>query len=500
MRLLNLKTNARAEALASLTRITDAAADANDGAGRDLTDAEDTNCRELRESIDRLDKQIEVLQADAKRAEGAPKVNARTEDTPTPRPADAPDKAEVKGDNPWTNIREASPYGDGHNGTAQFLADLLATTPGLQHHSSVPTNLRETEERMNKWKKAISEAESGDINSRAVAISDLGGIVIPQFDPSMISRGIYDDGVTTMLLNRFAMFSSGDSITIPRVTTQAAAAIHAENAAAHDTKVVTTGVKADLFTVAAKIPVSVQAIERGTMPVELLQDELRSAWMEKLNELVLWGDGSTGDEPSGLLNQVAGRAGQFINKADASPTSAKQLAYLTEAKTAIWKADRRRVDAYVVGPDVVGRWEVARTSNGDLLIPPYPGWVQNQGGAGTLPEAEGPMSEMTWGKIPIFVDPAIDQTIKADGSAVTGGTETRFIAMCRRKMPIWFDGPMSYAFEQTLAENLQVLLVVRGYCFFNPVWRPEAWRVVRGTGTALPAVASDQVDVDEDED
>jgi len=59
--------------------------------------------------------------------------------------------------------------------------------------------------------------------------------------------------------------------------------------------------------------------------------------------------------------------------------------------------------------------------------------------------------------------------------------------VCGPEVPVFYDGPMTFTFESTLAASGQVLLVTRGYAAFNPLWRPEAWAVVAGTGLKLGA-------------
>ena len=480
MRLLKLKIEARQAAIDSMTAITDAAADEE---GRDLTAAEDATLTELRETVTGLDGQIEVLQRQQDMVAAQPEAPAETR---TVKATAAPEQTTTtRTTSQYMEIRESGPY-PGPNGMQTALLDLATTTLPNYTPATPGYQRLEARDRLDKWQSAILEADNANgMLMRDVKMADLGGIVNPMFDPSMISRGVYDVGVTTRLLNRYGLFATGNSISIPRVTTKAAAAIQAEGGAANDTNIVTAAVQANIFTVAAKVPITLQALERGEMPMELIRDEVMRAWMEELNELVLYGNNnsSSSTQPNGLLNQAAGNASQFINKADASPTATKKLNYLTDAKTAVWSANRRRVNAHIVNENVVGAFEQAQTTGGEFLIPPYGAWVQNMGGAGTLPAVEGPRSEMEWRRVPVFVDPAITSTFKADGSQDSKSTETRYISAVTSDIPIWYDGPMSFAYEQTLAANLQVLLVVRGYAFFNPHWRPEAWRVVRGTGT-----------------
>jgi len=469
VRLLNLKIQSRNEAQEEIKEILDRAAD-NDG---EFQEGDEDTLTQKRSFVESLDEQIAVLQKDAERAENAPKA-----------------RQTVKTENQNTDSQARTKprtYGASGSGFRQMLLDMaivqLGYSTGMRGHTRA-----EAQERVDQYRAECEHSDNDYV--RAIATSDLGGLVNPQFDPRMISRGIYDAAVTLMLLNRYPMWSSGDSLTLPRVTTTAAADVQTpENTAFHATKVVTKPVKADLFTVAAQAPISIQSVERGVLAVELLADEMMRAWLQRLNELILTGNANTSasEQPQGLLHQVAGTAGQFIEKDDASPTAAKAVDYFTDAKTAVWKADRQRVDCYVTSPGVVGVLEKAKNTQGSYLIPPYPAWAQNVGGAGTLPASEGPTAELEWRRVPIYADSAISDTWKDDGSSDTGGDQSRIIAMRSSGLPVFFDGPMSYSYDQTLAASGQVLLVARGYAAFNPNWRPESWRVVRGTGLKLGA-------------
>ena len=486
-RLLRLRTAARDEVHARAQAILDGAAEED---GRELTDAEEAELVELRSDIERLDQQIADLEA-----------WERSEPTPEPPP---PPPSRPSLDQQVQVRSEPGVYGDGAAGMRRFLTDL-GVVSGV-HDSLRSEHARSrAQERMDRhrddaqsdratpYARAVALADIGGvvgphvIHERATSMGDLVGIVHEQFDPAMTRRGIYPAAVTTRLANRYPIFAEGDKLTLPRVTTQPTAAVQAEGANFNDAKVVTAGVTADLITVGARAEISIQAVERGNISVELLSDELQRAWMQTLNQLVLIGQGSsaTPDEPLGLL-QKTGRTGQFIEKNDASPTVAKAVDFMTAAKTAVSKANLMRPDCLIVSPGFIGAIEEAKTTGGEYLVPPWPAWAFGSGGAGVAPMMEGVTSELEWRRIPVYSDSQISDSWKADDSGNgAGGDETRIIAMTGTQMPIFYNGPMTYSYEQTLAASGQVLLVVRGYAAFNPMWAPESWRVVHGTGLKL---------------
>ena len=473
MRLLRLRIEARAEAAAAVEAILDRAADDD---GRELTADEEAELVELRAAIDRLDGQIEAHQADAARA-------ARAADTPDPAPTGrtAPTASAAA----TVEVRSEPGTYDGPEGLRRMLVDM-AVTQGVHHSPAPEYRAQQVADRVERYRRECDDSDRLEV--RAISTSNLAGLVNPQFDPAMVSRGIYASGVTAGLLRRYPVFPAGDSITLPRVTTQATAGSQdGENTAFHLASIATTGVKADLVTIAVQAPISVQSVERGYMALELLADEIMRAWVAELNRQVLMGSGEDG-QLRGLLADLAAtktNADQNFARVKANATAADALDALTAVKTAIWAADLRRPDAYIVSPALIGLLEAAKVASGEYLIPPWAGWARNVGGAGTIPESEGVQSELEWRRLPLYADSLMPDKVKADESAFTGGDQTRIVAMCRDEMPIFFDGPMSYSYEQTLAASGQLLLVARGYAAFNPLWRPSAWRVVTGTAMKL---------------
>lgn len=497
MRLLELLEGQRSDAATELEAILERAATDD---GRELTEAEDANAAELRSQIDRLTERITSAEADHERSVAAQRER-------TPRAAVRREQSASEG---VVTVRsDPGVYGDGPEGLRRFLVDMAVVSrsyesgnPDYSFDAANERMLKHRAQAQSDTAPAYARAVATDermrghvaphaltdpvTHERAVSMGSLAGIVHEQFDPSMTRRGVYPRAVTTRLANRYGIFAEGDKLTLPRVNSKAAAAVQAEGSNFHDTGITTQAVTADLVTIGAKAEISVQAVERGNMSVELLSDELGRAWMTQLNAQVLIGAGSSAnpDQLQGLLTKPSTRDGQFITVTKSSPSAADQLGYLTDAKTAIATANLMPPDCYVVSPGMVGRFEQAQTSGGEFLIPPWAAWVQNMGGAGAA-TAEGVMSAMEWRRVPIYSDSQILDTWKADDSAQTGGAETRVIAMTGPEMPIFYNGPMTYTYDQTLAASGQVLLVVRGYVAFNPMWAPESWRILHGTGMTV---------------
>lgn len=497
--LLQLREDALDEVMREIDTILDRAAEED---GRDLTEDEVARLEELRESRQSLSAQIESMVQDREVAAEAASSRRRSQ--------------VQQGDNPGGGVglgapvqvrSEPGPYGDGAAGLRRLLLDM-GVSRGLHATSDTEFRLASIEERQRQhiesamssdaspYTRAVATSDLGGVltpqvtmasqtHDRATSMSDLVGIVNPQYDPSRVRRGVYPRGVTLQLAQRYPIWAEGDSLTLPRVTTKPAAGVQTEGAAHTDTKIVTAGVKADLVTVSAKAAISLQAVERGVISMELLSDQMGRAWTQEANNLVLNGQGTaaTPDEPLGLLQK---RVAQAIEKDDASPSAVKAVDYLTAAKTAVSKANLMRPDCFVVSPDFIGHLEEAKGSDGQYVVPPYPAWVQNMGGAGTAPMVEGLTAELEWRRVPIYSDSQISDTWKDDETGNgTGGNQTRLLAITSMDMPIFWNGPQTMIYEQTLAESGQILLVVRGYLAFNPLYAPESWRYVRGTGLNL---------------
>ncbi len=527
MRYLKLRKEARRECLNRMKEILDKCSEGDNA--RDMNEEERAEYDQLREMVEGHDEVIRELAPDEERMEDNDESRSEGEND---RPGDHADRSAGGSAAPSTSTltRELPPtpdlwrgraahlagsrvtvrnepttYGD-REGLQRFLVDLAITNARYQ------PSTREYEgqapyERMNRHMAEMR------VNERDTLTSNLSGIVIPMFDPAYVSRGIYEHAVAMGKLNNRPLPAKGDSITLPRVTTEADAAVQTEGSTLHDTAVATSAVKADLYTIAAKAPISVQAVERGYMATELLQDEMIRAWAQRANRLVLYGKGSaaTPDEPLGLLmNDDAdptkgSRASQFKKFDDASPSYAKYLDYLTTVKGMIFGKDKRRPDAHFVNEDVMTGFETVKTSGGEYVIPPFAAWAQNVGGAGTLPAVEGPASEMTWRRVPVFVDTAIGDKFdptKANEANPSTGTQSLFLSMVSDEVPIFHDGPRSFEYDQTLAASGEHLLVCRGYAMFEPMWRPEAWLVAYGTGLKLvtAGVAESDADTDADSD
>ena len=456
------------------SELSDIAQRAADESGREYTESEQTRSAELESSLDALNTRIEQLterEEKINKTHERSKIRARVDEGP-----------DASKDHPVQVRAEPTTYGPGS--AHEFLRDLLVYKAGGLGLDVMPST--EVHERMARH---ITETKVDHTHRRAVNSGNLAGIVNPMYDPATIARGIYTGAVSKMLLRQYALPAEGDSITVPRVTTKASAGVQAtEGTAFKEASLATAAVKFDVFTIALRLPVSVQAIERGSMSMELMQDEIIEAWMEECNRNALFGDNSD-DEPIGILYQNAANPlnpGGYDEFDESAPSGLKLLDQITDTETAVGEARHRSPDAIITGIGTWGRLRKSRDSDGRRLLSPDERTGRNVDGMGRVVAEDATVARSVGSldNVDVFTDPAIPRTF-ADTGAKTGGTQGRVIVLHRGSMLWMDDGPSSFTYEQTLAASGQVLLVVRGYAAFNPGWHPSACRVIYGTGTVI---------------
>ena len=515
MRLLEQLRSSRREAAVRMQQIYDRAADEE---ARELTDEETSEIDDLRAAITSQDERIARMEDDMKRmgdhsgdnADRSADVlkGATGEQTQTrgasggtqtatiQRPAEVPHDL-WRGRRPVVNVTSEPRVYDGPQGMGRFLLDLAAVTTTFEPvlRSNMGNIPHERMQRHRREAEIEARARYPLAHDRATQMGDLGGIVNPGFSPENVSRSTQAYGVTMALMDNRPRPANVDSITMPTVTSDPTAATQTPGSAYHDTKIVTSGTKANFSVVGAKAEIDLQAIELGYMADDLLADRMLQGWVMAANGMVLYGDGTTNNQPYGLLRNSKATGGDRDDQFDSIAAKASSgqgpgtpteyLDGLTDLKGKVFNAGKRRPDWYVVNDTVVTALEKARGTNGDFLIPPEAAWVQNMGGYGTLPAQEGMTPDLYWRRIPVYVDTMITDTNKDGTTAGTGGDQSWAISAVRDDLVLFNDGPQSFAYDQTLAANGRYLLIARGYIGFNPVWSPFGWRVLSGTVTKL---------------
>ena len=506
-RLLNLRIEERNDRQKRIDSINEKCAEEN---GREPTDEERAELDEERAAVEKLDKSIAELTIDHERSQKAP-----TSVRPTRAEDVKPDGSPADSKNPIHVRSEPLTYG-GPAGFRRFLVDLHATSrfgaggtdeqrERIAKHLNEVRSVWASEDEMradtvdklegiaNPW--PVYGENRSDVEMRAAVVTgDLAAVVVPQYQPGFVSRGIYPSGVTTQLLRRVPMTTEGMTVIWPRVSVKASSAIQqGEGVSFHESDLETAAVVVPVFTVASKMPLSIQAVERGGMSVELARTEMMGAHMDRLNAAVLFGDakvvGGQQVEPAGIFYQGSKKTVTEINWDEATKANRTVTAFSDQLNSVIdvlWAALLMAPDAIVMGPTLWGKLRTWKDPNSRPLFGLTIATARDQIGiAQRVPDVEGPVMVGDFYGIPLYIDAWISNTFAADSSATTGGAETRIIVMRRDAVPVAYDPPMSYTYEQSLAGDGQVLLVCRSYAAFNAGWRPEGIRVLGGSGTAV---------------
>ena len=344
---------------------------AADDDGRELTEEEQKRSDELDPAIAATAKRIDHVR---KQEEQIAKTHERSK-----LPARKDEDPTASKDHPVQVRSEPKVYGEGSQ--HEFLRDLLVYKAGGLGLDVMPS--AEVQDRMARH---ITECKTDHTHRRAVNSGNLAGIVNPMFDPATIARGLYDGAVTKQLMRQYPLPAEGDSITVPRVTTTASKANpvqenEGDNFA--ESALVTTAVKFEVFTVALRMPVSIQAIERGTMSMELMQDEIVMAWMESCNHMALYGD-NTDNEPKGILWQNAANPVPYVEYDLGAPTVVGLLDKITDTESDIGEARKRSPDAIITGVGTWGRIRRGRDDNGRRLLSPDERTGRNVDGMGRV--------------------------------------------------------------------------------------------------------------------
>lgn len=439
--------------------------------GRDLEEAEEANLTELRSTIETLDSRIETTQ----------QLDLLSAPVEVPRPRRHTEMVEVRS--------EPAPY----RGLGQQLRDLLGMTVPQQAEQSF--DRVEAEERSRRHADWLIQEHGVDLERADVGLATLPGLVVPQYDETMVSRGIYDGAVSMGLMREIPLPTVGDSIGLPRVSTRATgAAIRKDNADTAEASFATALVTANIWEVSVDIPVSTRAINRGVMAEELIMSELLGGLNEEINEIVLMGNAnaSASTEPAGLLWLSTGRTVTAIVHTDGASTWTKINGYVRSDIAVLWKALRQIPDAIILSPKTWGGISSLDDTTGRPLMD-LVGGGRNIIGVGQIvptDQAIQPVGSL-WG-IPTYVDAAIPDTVKADETSFTGGKETRIVIARRSAMPLALGPVMSMSYEQTLAAKGQVLLIARREGAMNLGWRPQGIRVLTGTGLDVSGLSGDE--------
>ncbi len=321
--------------------------------------------------------------------------------------------------------------------------------------------------------------------TRAVATSGFGGLIVPQYLVDLSASIIRAGRAVANTVANLPLPDQGMSLIIPRGTTGAAVAAQAtENSALQNTDEVWANLTVPVATVGGQQDVSRQSLERGMPGIDVIvYNDLSRAYHAEIDRQVITGTGASG-QMLGMLNTAGIAAATAFG---AVPTAANINRKLAGAVAAIAGV------GVGVTPELIAmnprRWgflsaEVDTT--GRPLLPVDGGGPTNALGinqqpgsysAGNNPDDPRPVRTVgSMQGLPVVTDANIPTNV---------GTNVEDVALVYdpNVCLLWEEGdgmPRQLRFEQTLGQNLTVKLVVYGYAAFTAGRYPQAVAKVGG--------------------
>lgn len=411
---------------------------------RDLSDEESERFAEAKAEIDRIDVDIEDLEARI----------AELEDLESRRRA-APRVPTVR-----VTAEEPVYRPDGH---ASFFVDAWRARHGDYA----------AEDRIRRH--AAQMAEHRDIGTPAV-----GGLVVPQYLVDEFAPVLRNGRAFANAIRRLPLPEQGISFVIPRGQTgSSVAAQSAENAAVSETDMANADLTVSVRTYAGQEDVSRQLLERGTPGIDrLIYADLVAAYARALDADLINGAG-TGGTHKGVLNATGTNA---VTYTDTTPTVAELYPKLADAIQQVAANRKLAATVIVMHPRRWGWFIAALDAANRPLVVPDPGAAFNALGTGAAGFGEGQLVGTLAG-LPVVVDANVPTNL---GS---GSNEDRIIVMRASDPILWEEGdglPRELRFDDVGSGTLTVRLTVYGYSAFTAERYATGVSVISGSGLATP--------------
>lgn len=280
--------------------------------------------------------------------------------------------------------------------------------------------------------------------------------------------------VTADLVRKLPLPGGTDSINLPKIATGTAVAEQStQNTPVQNTDATTSGVTANVATLAGQQVVAVQLIEQSPINMdEILLGDLAADYAIKADVFV-------------LNNNAAGKRGLLfvsgvnaVTYTDASPTLAELWPKLADGIAQIHTGRLMPGDAIVMHPRRWAWMTAAVDSTGRPLIGTGGQSVFNAMAQAGANVSQGWVANIQG--VDVYVDPNIPINLGA-------GTNEDRIIILRRNDVIFFEGnPKAEAFRETKAAELSVLLRFYNYAALQSERQPKAITVISGTGLVTP--------------
>lgn len=450
--------------------------------GVPITEAEEANLQALTDEF----KVLEERMASAQKMEEARKrlSKARSETAPLSASSfSATDVFEVREAVPDTagapvKVTDPPVYHKGNQGL--FLRDLVASYVPSERQSMA----RATRDGMNFQERLDrhSRMARDDVETRAIATSNLPGLVIPAYRRDLHASGLYDGRVASRLCRDIGFPAEGVQIKIPRTTTNASAGTQAsEGAAVSTSDPVTEELSVDMHTVGAFTDVSIQAIEQGSMSEKFVLEELMMATAEHIEDQVVNGSG-TGGNVTGL-NTLTGFT-EVIYTATA-PKAKDLWQKVIKLIIDVTKARRIAPDVLLFSPQTWGFLIASTDTNGRPIYTNVAQGPSANIGVGDImaPDVRMPTPAGQIAGVNCYVVDKIPVNLAAKGTSTPLDT-SRIFAFNRRDPLIAESSasPTIVAGLETSDKKLNVRFTAYSFMFFTAGRYPTGIGKMDGTG------------------
>lgn len=331
--------------------------------------------------------------------------------------------------------------------------------------------------RINRHANEVT-TEGEAIEQRATTTGSFAGLVVPQYLVDMAAEALRNGRPFANSCTKLPLPEQGTSFLVPRGTTGATTAVQAtENATMNITDEVWANVTVPVATVAGQQQVSRQSLERGTPGLDaLIYLDLAGAYHANVDTQLWQGTGSSGQVLGVQLTSGIGAATAF----GAAPTATLFTSKLAGQIAGIAGAGAQ------ISPKVIfmhpRRWGWLNTlmdSQGRPIVQPVANGVFNVLGVNMNPGAYGVDSATaTSGHNVVGTLQGLPVVTDANMPAAVGTNVEDLVFVCdTRQMLLWEQGdgmPQMLRFEQTLGNQLTVLLAAYGYIAFTAGRYPQA--------------------------
>lgn len=379
-------------------------------------------------------------------------------------------------------VREAPTYEKDNLHGPSFFADLYRAQRYNDRSSleRLQRSAMETIVEAEKRGTPVRDAEGRALNSTSTSGGDF---LPPLYFGEYYAAFKRARRVMANLVRNLPLPPSGNTITIPRMTSGAStAAQNGDNTNLSNTDAVTAEVTVPVCTVAGYADLSRQIVERSQPGLDqIILEDLYRSYNAQVNSYVVNGSGSAG-QPQGVLGLSGINAITFTS---GSPTVPLLYPKVLDAVRQVTEA----VFEPTVGLVMTARrwaWILASldSSNRPLAVPNQQGpynsvGVKNDANASFLEN----MTPAGWfAGYPVYIDETIPKNLGA------GTNEDRIISGAFDEAMLWEDtnGPRTFTFEGILSQTAGIRVEVFGYMAFTAGRYPKASSVIAGTGLATP--------------